>query len=130
MRGRLVQCREQAAQPRPGVGEHGGRHGQGTAQFGRVKVSCTTAWQAAGSVQPNVGPLPALVPASSTTSAWAGAAAAAEVCMLPSSPTDSEWSSAIAPLPDNVVPTAADRASASAVSSVPAPSAALPRRPG
>ena len=31
--------------------------------------------------------------------------------MLPVTPTDSGWSSAIAPLPDNVVPTAADRAS-------------------
>ena len=74
------------------------------------RSSCTTAWPGAGSVQPNVGPLPALVPQSSTTSASASAAAAAEVPMLPVTPTDSGWSSAIAPLPDSVVPTAADRA--------------------
>src|ERR1019366_4437841 len=46
----------------------------------------------------------AWLPASSTTSASAMAAAAAEVPIDPVTPTLSGWSSAIAPLPDSVVP--------------------------
>ncbi len=88
--------------------------------------SCSTTWSARGSVQLNVAPPPALVPASSTTSASARAAAAAEVPIDPVTPTLSGWFSAIAPLPDSVVPTAADICSARTVSSAPAPECITP----